>query len=53
MLGQDWVVSPADDLIQKLRLEYGRDKVNLNYRSDKTLLSREGERSGFDKGHRH
>jgi len=40
MLGQDWVVSPASDLIQRLRREYGKDKVNLDYRSDKTLLSR-------------
>jgi DNA polymerase-3 subunit alpha len=32
MLGQDWVVSPADDLIQRLRLEYGKDKVVLSYK---------------------
>ena len=32
MLGQEWTVSPADDLIQRLRLEYGKDKVVLRYR---------------------
>jgi len=25
-------VSPADDLIQRLRLEYGKDKVVLSYK---------------------
>jgi len=53
MLGRDWVVSPADDLIQKLRLEYGKDTVSLDYRSDKTLLSREGQRNAFHKGHKY
>ena len=32
MLGQEWAVSPADDLIQSLRLEYGKDKVVLSYK---------------------
>ena len=32
ILGQEWVVSPADDLIQRLRLEYGKDKVVLSYK---------------------
>jgi DNA polymerase-3 subunit alpha len=32
MLGQEWVVSPDDDLIQRLRLEYGKDKVVLSYK---------------------
>jgi DNA polymerase-3 subunit alpha len=32
ILGQDWLVSPADDLIQRLRMEYGKDKVALDYR---------------------
>ena len=32
MLGQDWVVSPADDLIQRLRSEYGKDKIVLDYK---------------------
>ena len=53
MLGRDWVVSPADDLIQKLRLEYGKDTVSLDYRSDKTLLSREGQRDAFHKGQKY
>ena len=53
MLGRDWVVSPADDLIQKLRLEYGKDTVSLDYRSDKMLLSVEGRRNTIDKGPRY
>ena len=53
MLGRDWVVSPVDDLIQKLRLEYGKDTVSLDYRSDKTLLSREGQHNAFEKGQRY
>ncbi len=32
MLGQEWAVSPTDDLIQRLRLEYGKDKVVLSYK---------------------
>lgn len=32
MLGDEWVVSPTDDLIQRLRLEYGKDKVVLSYK---------------------
>ncbi len=32
MLGQEWAVSPSDDLIQHLRLEYGKDKVVLSYK---------------------
>lgn len=32
MLGQDWVVSPTDDLIQRLRSEYGKDKIILDYK---------------------
>jgi DNA polymerase-3 subunit alpha len=32
MLGQEWTVSPADDLIQRLRIEYGKDKVVLSYK---------------------
>ena len=31
MLGQDWLVSPTDDLIQRLRMEYGKEKVALDY----------------------
>jgi DNA polymerase-3 subunit alpha len=32
MLGHEWTVSPADDLIQRLRIEYGKDKVVLSYK---------------------
>lgn len=32
ILGQEWAVSPSDDLIQRLRLEYGKDKVVLSYK---------------------
>ena len=32
MLGHDWIVSPSDDLIQRLRLEYGKEKVVLDYK---------------------
>ena len=32
MLGQDWLVLPTDDLIQKLKVEYGKDRVALEYR---------------------
>ena len=31
MLGQDWLVSPTDDLIQRLRMEYGKEKVVVDY----------------------
>jgi len=31
MLGQEWLIRPADDLIQRLRLEYGKDRVVLGY----------------------
>jgi DNA polymerase III subunit alpha len=37
MLGQEWQVSPTDDLIQRLRMEFGRDKVVLDYRQASTL----------------
>jgi DNA polymerase-3 subunit alpha len=32
MLGQEWAVLPSDELIQRLRLEYGKDKVVLSYK---------------------
>lgn len=32
MLDQEWSVSPEDDLIQRLRQEYGKDKVVLSYK---------------------
>ena len=31
MLGSDWAVAPADDLVRNLRLEFGRDQVSLQY----------------------
>ena len=39
MLGDDWLVLPTDDLIQRLRLEYGKEKVVLAYRSISSTLS--------------
>ena len=32
MLGQDWRVSPTDDLLQRLRMEFGKDQVELDYK---------------------
>ncbi len=32
MLGQEWCVSPSEELIQRLRMEFGRDKVELDYK---------------------
>ncbi|GIT22611.1 MAG: hypothetical protein CM1200mP40_22930 [Gammaproteobacteria bacterium] len=37
MLGQDWIVSPADDLLQSLRMEYGKDQVELDYKQKSNL----------------
>lgn len=37
MLGQDWIVSPTDDLLQRLRMEYGRDRVELDYKRSSSL----------------
>ena len=37
MLGRDWLISPNDDLIQKLRSEYGKDKVVLAYKKPSSL----------------
>ena len=31
MLGPDWAVAPADDLVRSLRMEFGRDQVTLQY----------------------
>ncbi len=31
MLGPDWAVAPADDLVRSLRMEFGRDQVMLQY----------------------
>jgi hypothetical protein len=37
MLGQDWCVAPTDELIQRLRLTFGKDRVELDYRQAITL----------------
>jgi len=37
MLGQDWIVSPTDDLLQRLRMEYGKDQVELDYKRTSSL----------------
>ena len=37
MFGQDWLVLPTDDLIQKLKVEYGKDRVALEYKRGMTL----------------
>ena len=37
MLGQEWCVSPSEELIQRLRMEFGRDTVELDYRRSITL----------------
>ena len=37
MLGQDWIVSPTDDLLQRLRMEYGKDQVELGYKRTSSL----------------
>ena len=37
MLGKDWVVSPTDDLLQRLKIEYGKDQVELDYKQTLTL----------------
>ncbi len=31
MLGDDWAVAPADELLRGLRAEFGRDRVELRY----------------------
>ena len=37
MLGQEWCVSPSEELIQRLRMEFGRDMVELDYRQSISL----------------
>jgi len=37
MLGQEWCVSPSEELIQRLRMEFGRDTVELDYRRSISL----------------
>jgi len=33
MLGEDWLVNPEDDLIQRLKAEFGRDRIALDYKN--------------------
>lgn len=37
MLGDEWQVAPADDLIQRLKSEFGRDQVGLKYSKASSL----------------
>lgn len=37
MLGQEWVILPTDDLLQLLRMEYGKDQVQLDYKQTTSL----------------
>lgn len=37
MLGQEWCVSPSEELIQRLRMEFGRDTVELDYKRSISL----------------
>jgi len=37
ILGKDWIISPTDDLLQLLRMEYGKDQVELDYKQTKSL----------------
>ena len=37
MLGQDWIILPTDDLLQLLRMEYGKDQVELDYKQTTSL----------------
>jgi hypothetical protein len=34
MLGQQWTVSLQDDLLQRLKSEFGRNRVTVQYRSN-------------------
>ena len=31
MLGSEWFVSPTDELLQNLRREFGKDRIELAY----------------------
>ena len=31
MLGEEWQVAPADELVERLRSEFGKDQVDLKY----------------------
>ena len=37
MLGQDWSILPTDELLQRLRREFGKDRVELGYSQSITL----------------
>lgn len=37
ILGAEWKVSPADDLIQRLKSEFGKDKLEIKYSRPSTL----------------
>lgn len=37
MLGHDWIILPTDDLLQLLRMEYGKDQVELDYKQTTSL----------------
>ena len=37
MLGHQWCVSPSEELIQRLRMEFGRDTVELDYKRSISL----------------
>ena len=38
LLGKEWMISPADELLHRLRHEYGHDTVELEYIKTTTLL---------------
>ena len=38
ILGKEWMISPADELLHKLRYEYGHDTVELEYMKTTTLF---------------
>ena len=37
VFGRDWVIQPAADLLQKLKTEYGQDRISLDYRQTNKL----------------
>lgn len=37
MLGQNWLILPTDELLQRLRREFGKDRVELSYSQSITL----------------
>ncbi len=34
---QNWIVSPTDDLLQRLRMEYGKEQVKIDYKQTTSL----------------